>query len=362
MHHLAAERTLLHLRQILLRMMLQLLQIDAVLGDLAEDLPVRRAGDAEPDRQRRAVPRQADHAHVVAEILSAELRADAERLRHLQDLLLHLEIAEGVAVGRALRRQRVEIARRSELHRLHRQLGRGAADDDGQVIRRARRGAERQHLLLQERQHAVARQDRRRRLEQETLVGRAAALGHEHELVGVLALRIDLALRGHVVLRVLLLEHRQRRHLRVAQVALQVRIARALGQRRLVVTLGDDARALLAHDDRRAGVLAHRQHAAGGDVGVLQEVEGDELVVVGGFLVVEDVAQLLQMPRPQVVVDVDERGLGERAQGVARRPPASPCPSPSRCARRRRKSSCTASHPCPAETAACACRAGLSGA
>ena len=67
--------------------------------------------------------------------------------------------------------------------------------------------------------------------------------------------------------------------------------------------------ALLAHDDRGAGVLAHRQHAAGGDVGVLQKIVGDELVVVACFLVVEDVAQLLQMPRPQVVVDVDERGL-----------------------------------------------------
>ena len=55
-----------------------------------------------PDRQRRAVARQPDHAHVVAEILAAELRADAERLRHLQHLLLHREIAEGVAVLAAL--------------------------------------------------------------------------------------------------------------------------------------------------------------------------------------------------------------------------------------------------------------------
>ena len=79
--------------------MLELLEIDAVLGDLAEHLAVGRAGHAKPDRQRRAVARHADHPHVVAEILAAELRADAERLRHLQDFLLHLEIAEGVAVG-----------------------------------------------------------------------------------------------------------------------------------------------------------------------------------------------------------------------------------------------------------------------
>ena len=181
--HLAAER-LLDCRQILRGIVLELFEIDAVSGDLAEHLAVRRARDAETDRQRGAVARQPDHPHVVAEILAAELRADAERLRHLQDLLLHLEIAEGVAVGRAMGRQRVEIARGGELHRLHAELGRGAADHDRQMIGRARRGAERQHLLLQKRQQAVSGQHRWRGLEQKALVGAAAALGHEHELVG----------------------------------------------------------------------------------------------------------------------------------------------------------------------------------
>ena len=56
----------------------------------------------------------------------------------------------------------------------------------------------------------------------------------------------------------------------------------------------------------------HRQYAAGSDVGVLQEVEGDELVVVAGLLVVEDRVELLQMPGPQVVIDVAEGGLRQR--------------------------------------------------
>ena len=262
--------------------------------------------------------RQPDHADVVTEILAAELRADAERLRHLEDFLLHLQIAERVAVGRAVRRQRVEISRRGQFHGLHAEFGRSAADHDRQMIRRARRGAERQHLLLQERQHAIPGQHRRRRLEQKALVGGAAALGHEHELVGVIALGIDLALRRHVVGGVFFLIHRQRRHLRIAQIAAQIGVARALAQRRLVVAVGDDARTLLAHDDRGAGVLAHRQHAAGGDVGVLQEVEGDELVVVAGLLVIEDIAQLLQMPRPQIMIDVAERRLRQRPQRLAR--------------------------------------------
>ena len=186
------------------------------------------------------------------------------------------------------------------------------------MIWRARRGAERQHLLLQERQQAILGQHRRRCLEQKALVGGTAALGHEHELVGVIALGVDLALRRHVVGGVLFLIHRQGRHLRIAQVTAQVSVARAFRERGLVVAVGDDVAALLAHDDRGAGVLAHRQHAAGGDVGVLQEIEGDELVVVAGFLVVQDRAQLLQVPRAQIVIDVAEGGLRQRPQRLAR--------------------------------------------
>ena len=232
-------------------------------------------------------------------------------------------------------RQRIEIARGREFYGLHAKFGRGAADHDREVVWRARRGAERQHLLLQERQQAIFCQHRWRRLEQKALVGASAALGHEHELVGVIALGVDLALRRHVVGGVFFLIHRQGSDLRIAQVTAQIGVARAFGKRRLVVAVGDDVAALLAHDDRGAGVLAHRQHAAGGDVGVLQEVEGDELVVVAGFLVVEDRAQLLQMPRAQVMVDVAERGLAKAPAAPRATPPACPCPTPSRPARPR---------------------------
>ena len=213
-----------------------------------------------------------------------------------------------------LRRQRVVIMRGGELHRLHGELDRGAADHDRQMIGRAGRGAEREHLLLEERQHAVVRQDRGRRLEQERLVGRAAALGDEQELVGVLAFGVDLDLRRHVVLGVLLLEHGERRELRIAQVLFQIRVARALAKRALVGAVGEHQAALLAHDDGGAGVLAHRQHAAGRDVGVLEEIIGDELVVGRGLRVVEDGAQLLEVRRAQQMIDVGEGGLGERAQ------------------------------------------------
>ena len=51
--------------------------------------------------------------------------------------------------------------------------------------------------------------------------------------------------------------------------------------------------------------------AGGGDVGVLQQVHGDEAVVVRGLWVVEDPGQLFQVPGPQQVRDVLE-GLGRQ--------------------------------------------------
>ena len=132
------------------------------------------------------------------------------------------------------------------------------------------------------------------------------------------ALGVKLDLRRHVRARVLLLEHRDRRELRIAQVALEVGVARALGERRLVVAVGPDQAALLAHDDRGAGVLAHRQHAARRDVGVLEEVVGDELVVVRRLRVLDDALERGEVRGAQQMIDVGERRLRERAQRLAR--------------------------------------------
>ena len=99
--------------------------------------------------------RQADDANVMAEIFAAELRADAEILRQLVDFRLHIQIAESVGVFAAFGRQAIEIARRGELDRLEVQLGRKAADDDGEMIRRAGGGAERQNLRFQHLQQPV---------------------------------------------------------------------------------------------------------------------------------------------------------------------------------------------------------------
>ncbi len=289
--------------------------------DPAERLPVGRAGDGEGDRAGSAVPRQPDHPDVVAEVLAAELRADAEGLGQLEDLLLQLEVAEAVGTGRSFGRQVVEVVRRGVLRGLQGELGAGAADHDGEVVRRAGGRAERLDLLVEELQQTGRVEHRLRLLEQERLVRRPAALGHEQELVlrptpGGRACRdprrrVDLDLRRQVGAGVLLLEHAQWRELGVTQVELRVGVVHAAADRLGVVGAGEHTFGLLAHHDRGAGVLAHRQHAAGRDVHVLQQVQGHEAVVPARLGVVDDLAQLRKVSGPQVVADVVHRLGGQ---------------------------------------------------
>ena len=255
-----------------------------------------------------------DDADVVAEVLPAELRADPERLGELEDLLLQLDVADAVGAHRAFGRQVVEVVRGGVLRGLQRELRARAADDDGEVVRRARGGAERADLLVEELHEARRVEDGLGLLEEERLVGRAAALGHEEELVlrdvpG--RRRVELDLGRQVGAGVLLLERRQRRELGVAEVEPGVGVVHAPADRLAVVCAGEHALGLLAHHDRGAGVLAHRQHAAGGDVDVLEQVERDEAVVAGGLGVVDDLAQLGEVAGSQVVADVVHRLLGE---------------------------------------------------
>ncbi len=84
---------------------------------------------------------QADHPNIVAEILAAELGADAEVLGQFVDFVFQLNIAKGLAVLVALGRQVVEIVGGGQLHHLQVELGRRAADDHGQVVGRAGGGA-----------------------------------------------------------------------------------------------------------------------------------------------------------------------------------------------------------------------------
>ena len=210
--------------------------------------------------------------------------------------------------------QTVEIVGRRELGDLEVVLGRGPADDQREVVRRTGRRAEGPDLGVDEGAQALGVEQRLGLLEEVGLVGRAAPLGHEEELVGVAVGRVELDLRRQVVLRVLLDEHAPRRELGVAQVGRRVGVEDAAGERRLVTAAGQHVLPLLAHDDRRAGVLAHRQHPAGGDRRVLQQVEGDEVIVRRRLRVVEDPPQLGEVLGPQEVGDVPHRLAGQQGQ------------------------------------------------
>src|SRR5690606_28109956 len=293
---------------------LQPLQEHALRGDLGEGLPVGAARHRDRDRAGRPVPRQPDDPHVVAEVLAAELGADAELLRQLEHLQLQLQVAEPVAQRRPLGRHGVQVVRRRVLGGLERVLRGRAADDDRQVVRRAGRGAERADLLLQEGHHPLRIQNGLRFLVEERLVRTAAALGHEKELVLVAGGRVQLDLRGKVGAGVLLVPHRERRHLRVAQVQPRVGVVNAAGDVLLVLTVGQDVLAALAHHDRGAGVLAHRQDPAGRDARVLQQVERHETVVGGRLRVVKDPPELRPVRGTQQVRDGAHGGLGEQPQ------------------------------------------------
>ena len=152
--------------------------------DLGEHLAVGRAGHGDRDGQRGAVAGEADDADVVAEVLAAELRADAELAGQAEDLLLELGVAEAVTGHRvAARREGVEVLGAGVLRCLEGELGARAADDDGEVVGRAGRGAEAAELLVEEAHHRRLVEDGLGLLEEEGLVGAAAALGHEEELV-----------------------------------------------------------------------------------------------------------------------------------------------------------------------------------
>ena len=311
---LIAEFVLVDLGQVLRRVLLELFQKHAMPVDPPEDLPVGRAGDAESDGQRGAVSGQADDPHVVREILAAELGADADPGAELEDLPLHLEIPEGAAKLVAGCRQIVEGMAGRELQRLHRRFGRGAADDEGDVVRRAGGGAQGAELLVDEVHQRDRVQDRFRLLIEKALVRRASALRNEQEAVLVAACRVKVDLRRQVRAGVLLLVHRQRRHLGVAEVPLLVGVEDAAAELLLVVEVGVDVLSLVAEDDRGARVLAAREYPAGGDVRVLEQLHRDEAVVRGRLRVVQDAAQLFQVAGPKEMGDVVHRVAGDESE------------------------------------------------
>ena len=299
--------------------LLQLLEEDALRGDLGLDVTVCRAAHADGHGARSRMARGANHAHVVHEVFAAELGADTALLADLEHLLLPLQVAEAAAALVTRGGQLVEIAGRSLLHGREAHLGRRTADANGQVVGRAGRRTEVEDMGLDEIGQRFLVQQRLGLLVEEGLVGRTAALGNEEEFIlhaGVAAVNVDL--RREVRTGILLLGHRERHDLRIAQVAVFVGLVHAFGNVFRIVGARIDVLALVADADGRAGVLARGEFALGRNDLVEQHGVSHELVVVGGLGIVEDVAQLLQVGGTQVERHVAVSGFGQEfeASGV----------------------------------------------
>mmetsp|Transcript_125460 Transcript_125460/g.313433 ORF Transcript_125460/g.313433 Transcript_125460/m.313433 type:complete len:288 (-) Transcript_125460:895-1758(-) len=93
------QTLLLHVWHVLGRVLLELLQEDALLCDFGLRLAVRRARYPDPNWARCSMPGQADHAHVMQKVLAAELRTNAKITGDLQDLLLPFKVTIGAAMG-----------------------------------------------------------------------------------------------------------------------------------------------------------------------------------------------------------------------------------------------------------------------
>ena len=259
---------------------------------------------------------QADDAHVEGEVLAAELGADAGLLGELEELGLELEVAEGAAALVAGGGQGVVVFRGRELHRLEVHFRGGAADDNGEVVGRAGGGAEVDHLLEHELLEAGGIEEGLGLLEEVGLVGGAAALGDEEEVVVVALAGVEVDLGGEVVPAVDLLVHGQRHGLGVAEVLLGVGLPDALGEVEGVVDAGPDLLALLGDDGGGAGVLAEGQQALRGDFGVAQHGEGDAAVVGRGLGVGEDGGDLLEVRGAEHEGAVLHRLVGEDLEGL----------------------------------------------
>ena len=150
------------------------------------------------------------------------------------------------------------------------------------------------------------------------LVGAATSLGHDEELVRRLvsgvSVGVELDLGGKIGPGVALLPHRQRRHLRIAKVEIRIGVVHAVREVLLVLTCRPDVLTLLAHDDRRAGVLAHRQHATRSHVGVLEQIKGDKAIVRTGLGIVEDASELFEVCGPQQVGNIFDALVSEQPQ------------------------------------------------
>ena len=164
------------------------------------------------------------------------------------------------------------------------------------MVRRASRCAEALHLFNEERQQCalILYSSLGHRIEI-CLVGRATALSHHYKTILVALYSLDVNLCREVAACVHLVVHIERSILRVAQVVLCVGVVDTARQSLFVLEVGPYALSLLAVYDGSTGVLAERQDALAGSLGVAQELQSNVLVVLRSLRVRQNLCNLQVM-------------------------------------------------------------------
>ena len=222
---------------------------DTVAVDLRLDITVGRAADAHTYGARSAMTRHTDHTDIVGEILTAELSSESDIVGSVEELLLEFDISESVAILIALSGEIVVILHRGLLDSGEVGFGRSTADDESDMIGRTSGSAESLHLLDKERHESLLIKDSLSLLIEISLIGRAATLSHEEELILIALGGMDFDLRREVATGVHLIIHIEGSVLRIAEIILSISLIYTLRDHLLIVATGPYLLTLISGTD-----------------------------------------------------------------------------------------------------------------
>ncbi len=287
-----------------------------VAVDLRLDVAVGRAAHSHTHGAACAVARHADHADVVSEILAAELCAETQAMGCLEKFFLEFDVTEGMSILISLCGKVVIIFYGGFLHCGKVGFGRSASDHERDVVGRTGGRAEGLHLLDEERHECLPVEDSFGFLIKICLVGRAATLCHEQEVVFCAFGGVDFNLCGEIAAGVHLVVHVERRVLRVAEIVLGVGLVDAFGNFLFVIAACPYLLAFVGGTYRCAGVLTEGEHALGGNLGIAEHGESHKLVVLRRFGVMENLGHHLVMLAAQHERAVVGTYIGQKGKGL----------------------------------------------
>lgn len=186
------------------------------------------------------------------------------------------------------------------------------------MIGRTGRSANRLDLFLQECFQRSSVQQCLGLLIQKSLVGTTSSLGNKHEFVLLSLGSIQINLRWQIGARVFLLKHVERCHLTVSQIEFGVGIVGPSRQIVFIPTVRQDAVSPFSQYNGSTSILASRQDACGCNVCIFEQFERHKFVIGRRFVIVENVANLLQVSRTEQVGHISECRSRQGAHGLSR--------------------------------------------